>query len=64
MSGRYDLEKAIYAHGGFSLVAKRMNWKLQYSRKPTGYWSFSNLRQEILQFIDEHDLERGEMPLR
>ncbi|KAG7675312.1 hypothetical protein Ndes2437A_g00523 [Nannochloris sp. 'desiccata'] len=52
---RTDLEKAITTHGGPSVVAERLGWKLQAKpRKPRGYWdSLENVRQEVDEFIKD-----------
>ena len=65
-SNRTDLEKAITSHGGPSVVAQRMGWKLQVKpRKPKGYWdSLLNVKTEIDEFIVENGLERGVMPVK
>ena len=64
-AGRFDLERACYAHGGFSTVADRMGWEMQYQRKPRDYWqNFDNLRTEILDFIQDHNLNPKEFPPR
>ena len=59
---RTDLEKAITAHGGPSVVAERLGWKLQKKpRKPRGYWdSMANVKQEIDYFIEDNELQPGE----
>ena len=64
-AGRFDLEKACYAHGGFSTVAQKIGWKMQYRRKPRDYWqNFDNLRTEIAEFIEDHNLNPKEFPAR
>ena len=65
-AGRSDLEKAIAAHGGPAVVARRIGWRLQARpRKPRGYWtSLDNVKQEIDEFIEENGLVRGVMPLK
>lgn len=60
-SNRTDIEKAISAHGGPAMVAKRLGWinKGRY-RKPKGYWnSIENVKQEIDEFIALYDLPIG-----
>lgn len=60
-SNRTDIEKAISAHGGPAMVAKRLGWinKGRY-RKPKGYWnSIENVKQEIDEFISIYDLPIG-----
>lgn len=56
------MEKAITAHGGPSVVAERLGWKLQAKpRKPRGYWdSLPNVKQEVDDFIQDNDLQPGE----
>ena len=62
--GRFDLEKACYAHGGFGTVAERVGWKMQYRRKPRDYWNYENMVAEILAFIEEQNLDPEEFPPR
>ena len=60
-SNRSDIEKAISAHGGPAMVAKRLGWmnKGRY-RKPKGYWnSIKNVKQEIDEFVSIYDLPIG-----
>ena len=64
MRRRYDLEKAIAAHGGPAAVAQALGWSAwggrKRNRKPRGYWdSPDNLRAAIDEFIAEHELEPG-----
>ena len=64
-AGRFDLEKACYAHGGFRVVAQKVGWRLAYRRKPKHYWDdFQNLRSEVLEFIQDHNLPPKEFPSR
>lgn len=65
-SNRTDLEKALAAHGGASMVASRMGWSYNSrSRKPRGYWnSIENVKQEIDEFILSSDLPPGVVPLK
>mmetsp|Transcript_4037 Transcript_4037/g.11724 ORF Transcript_4037/g.11724 Transcript_4037/m.11724 type:complete len:428 (+) Transcript_4037:347-1630(+) len=64
-AGRFDLEKACYAHGGFRVVAEKLGWKLQYKRKPRDYWqNFDNLRSEVTDFIQGHNLPPKDFPSR
>lgn len=65
-ANRTDLEKALAAHGGGSIVASRMGWRYSSrSRKPRGYWnSIENVRHEIDEFIISSDLPQGIMPLK
>ena len=60
---RTDLEKAITSHGGPSVVAERLGWKLQAKpRKPRGYWdSLDNVKSEVDEFIQDNDLEPGKI---
>jgi hypothetical protein len=55
------LEKAITTHGGPSVVAERLGWKLQAKpRKPRGYWDcLENVRQEIDEVIQDKELQPG-----
>lgn len=55
------MEKAITTHGGPSVVAERLGWKLQAKpRKPRGYWdSLENVRQEVDEFIKDKKLQPG-----
>jgi len=59
---RTDLEKAITSHGGPSIVAETLGWKLQAkARKPRGYWdSLENVKQEVDEFIQDNELQPGE----
>jgi hypothetical protein len=65
-SNRTDLEKALAAHGGASMVAGRMGWTTSSrSRKPRGYWnSLDNLKTEIDEFLSSSDLPPRTMPLK
>ena len=58
---RTDLEKAITSHGGPSVVAERLGWKLQAKpRKPRGYWgSLENVKQEVDEFILDNEFQPG-----
>ena len=58
---RTDLEKAIAAHGGPGAVAEALGWSRKgKSRKPRGFWDeLFNVKQEVDDFIEEHDLEPG-----
>lgn len=47
-AGKGSLANALGLHGGVLEVAKRLNLKLSYDRKPQGYWDNpDNLRREI-----------------
>ncbi|KAL4445809.1 hypothetical protein ABPG77_009008 [Micractinium sp. CCAP 211/92] len=63
---RSDLEKAISAHGGPSVVAQQLGWKLKAKgRRPKGYWdSLENVRAELDEFIEEQGLPPGVMPAK
>jgi ribosome-associated toxin RatA of RatAB toxin-antitoxin module len=62
-AGRFDLERASYAHGGLEAVAERIGWKKKYQRKPKNYWEeFNTLVSEIEAFIEEHNLDPTEFP--
>ncbi|KAL4425806.1 hypothetical protein ABPG75_009822 [Micractinium tetrahymenae] len=63
---RSDLEKAISAHGGPTVVAQQLGWKLKAkSRRPKGYWdSPENVRAELDEFIEEQGLSPGVMPAK
>ena len=58
---RSDLEKAVSAHGGPSVVAQRLGWELRgKQRRPKGYWDApANVRAELDLFIDELGLPPG-----
>ena len=60
----YTLEKEIVDLGGFEVVANKLGWTAK-RRKPKGYWSSeTNLKSEILAFIDDNALEQNVMPSR
>lgn len=60
----YSLEKTIADLGGFEKVAASLGWA-ETRRKPRGYWAdTSNLKNEVLAFIETNDLQVGEMPSR
>lgn len=63
---RSDLEKAISAHGGPTVVAQQLGWKLKAKgRRPKGYWdSPENVRAELDEFIEEQGLPPGIMPAK
>lgn len=62
--GRFDLYKAVTAHGGPAAVAQALGWERwggrRPNRKPRGYWdSLDNVRAEIDGVIAENGLPPG-----
>eukprot|EP01026_Neomeris_dumetosa_P048372 TRINITY_DN41855_c0_g1_i3.p1 TRINITY_DN41855_c0_g1~~TRINITY_DN41855_c0_g1_i3.p1 ORF type:complete len:324 (-),score=48.69 TRINITY_DN41855_c0_g1_i3:1016-1888(-) len=63
--GRFDLIIAIQKFGGPHTVAEQLGWKMKYTRRPKGYWlKPSNLRIEMEDFLQEHQLPKKTMPSR
>lgn len=61
-AGRWDLNNAIYKHGGREVVAGRMGLECAPQRRRRGYWQdFANVERELLEFVAEHG-EAGTMP--
>ncbi len=53
-AGERSLVVAIKQHGGFPEVAKQLDLKLPYERKPHGYWQdLNNLKQELFSFTEK-----------
>lgn len=51
--GRSDLHQAILRHGGYCLVAERLQW--QTHRKPRGHWSdIDDVAEAIKEFVVQH----------
>lgn len=56
-AGRKDIDNAISNLGGYRKVASMLGWSPRKSRRPTGFWDdFSNLRIELLRFIENSNL--------
>jgi septum formation topological specificity factor MinE len=60
--GHSALAGAIKRHGGFRVVAERLELGLSYQKKHRGYWrDFTNVEQELLAFIRQYGMI-GVMP--
>lgn len=52
--GHSGLSAAISSHGGFPRVAGLLG--LHPGRRPNGYWTPANIREEIKSFVEQHGL--------
>lgn len=63
-ANRSDLASAIGKHGGYALVAERLNLKVAYTKKPSKYWDdFSNVEKALSDFVEENGTH-SQMPTK